>query len=552
MSNDADREQQLADLVAELTDRQQRGEVSDLDGLAGLHPELADELRQLWAAGQIAAHFARLSSAVVPTRTQGNDGQAAPPSSSALPRNFGDYELLAELGRGGMGVVYKAREKSLNRILALKMVLKGALSSEEDVARFRSEARSAAGLAHENIVPVYTVSEHDGQPFFTMKYIEGTTLAQKLAAGPLSAREAATLLCTVAEAVDHAHRQGIVHRDLKPSNVLIDEQGRPHVADFGLAKQVSGGDALTRSGAILGTPSYLAPEQATGSRGALSLATDVYGLGAILYEMLTGRPPFQAATPLDTLLLVLEQEPVAPRALNQRVDRDLELICLKCLQKPPDLRYASAGELADDLRAYLEGESISARSTELFSFIGRFFRESHHAAVLENWGLLWMWHSLATFLLCLVTNVLAWAHVESRVPYLLLWTVGLVAWAAMFWSLRRRGGPVTSIERQIAHIWAASVIGTIGVFFTEILLGLPVLTLSPVLAILGGMVFLIKGGMLSGAFYYAAAALFATAFLMAALPAVGPLLLGIVMAACFFFPGLKYERQRIRAGERRA
>jgi serine/threonine-protein kinase len=216
------------------------------------------------------------------------------------------------------------------------------------------------------------------------------------------------------------------------------------------------------------------------------------------------------------------------------------------LQKPPDLRYATAGELARDLRAYLDGEPIAARTSPLLSFLGRMFRETRHAAVLENWGLLWMWHSLATLILCVVTNVLLWSEVKNPLPYMLLWSVGLVTWAAIFWRLRRRGGPVTSVERQIAHFWAAGVAGTIGVFCTELALGLPVLTLSPILAILAGMVFLIKGGMLTGAFYYSAAALFLVSIPMAFFPQVGPLLFGLVAAACFFLPGLKYHRQRTK------
>jgi serine/threonine-protein kinase len=545
MSTETDHDHLLAELLADLTDRRLRGEPSDVDVVARDHPELRDELRQLWAMTQVVSHVALGAE----QRQAPNDAHANNVPVALLPRSFGDYELLAELGRGGMGIVYKAREKSLDRTIALKMVLRGELASPEALARFQTEARAGAALNHENIVPVYTVSEHGGQPFYTMQFVEGTTLTQKLASGPLPDRVAARYLLAVAEAVEHAHRHGILHRDLKPSNVLIDAQDRPHVADFGLAKRIgepgaSATGGITSTGAILGTPSYLAPEQAAGSRGIISPASDVYSLGAILYEMLTGRPPFQAATALDTLLLVLEQEPVPPRALNPKVDRDLEMICLKCLQKPPELRYSTAAALAADLRAYLEGEPVSVRSTRLTSFIGRVFRETHHAAVLQNWGLLWMWHSLATLILCIITNALAWAGVQNRVPYILLWTVGLTTWAGIFWSLRRRAGPVTSVERQIAHFWAAGVVGTMGVFITELVLKMPVLTLSPILAVLAGMVFLIKGGMLSGTFYFYAVALFLTAIAMAFFPQVGPLLFGLTTAACFFFPGLKYYRQK--------
>ena len=225
-----------------------------------------------------------------------------------------------------------------------------------DLARFLAEASSAARLEHPNIVPVYDVGLHEGQPYFIMRIINGQSLARRLADGPIPAREAATLLAPIARAMDHAHRNGVLHRDLKPSNILLDQDGIPHVADFGLAKRLDVDLELTSSGAIVGTPGYMAPEQVSMGRGQIGPASDVYSLGAILYQMLTGRPPFQAATALDTVFLVLEQDPLPPRLLNPRVDRDLELIALKCLQKPADLRYGSAASLASDLEAYLAGE----------------------------------------------------------------------------------------------------------------------------------------------------------------------------------------------------
>ena len=232
------------------------------------------------------------------------------------------------------------------------------------------------------------------------------------------------------------------------------------MADFGLAKRLDAGPSLTSPGAIVGTPGYMAPEQVVGEgRGRIGPASDVYSLGAILYQMLTGRPPFQAATALDTIFLVLEQEPLPPHLLNPRVDRDLELIALKCLQKPADLRYPSAAALAGDLEAYLAGEPISARSGRITAVVSRALRETHHAAVLENWGLLWIWHSVVVLLLCLLTNTLQERGVTSPGPYVLIWTVGFGTWALIFWSLRHRGGPVTFVERQVAHVWGASMIG---------------------------------------------------------------------------------------------
>lgn len=510
----------------------------NIEALCGEHPDLADELRQLLAVGQIADICRSFEQKTMVGRPYPT------PTIEALPRKLGDYELVAELGRGGMGVVYKARDSKLDRFVALKMILRGSLASDIDVERFRSEATSAAGLAHPNIVPVYNVGEHNGQAYFCMKYVEGNTLAQLIAEGPLAQRRAASYALKIARAVQHAHEHGVLHRDLKPSNILIDDGNEPLVTDFGLAKRVAGGASLTGSGAILGTPSYMAPEQADSNAGKpSSTACDIYSLGAILYEMLTGRPPFLAATPMETLLLVLSEEPVRPRLLNPQIDTDLEFICRKCLEKRPEHRYATAGQLADDLQAFLQGEPVSARSSSLIYLVSRLLRESHHAPVLENWGLLWMWHSLQLFLLCAVTSGMFALGVTSHWPYLALWSVGLVVWGSIFWQLRRRGGPVTFVERQIAHAWAAGVAASIAIFFIEVLLDLPALALSPVLAVVAGMVFLVKAGTLSGWFYGVAAVSFLVAIPMAILgPAYGPLLFGAVSAVGFFVPGLKYYR----------
>ncbi len=545
-------EELLAALIDELSEAGNAA-VGLLERQAAAHPRLAGQLRELFAAMSMADAVAEQSTIYGEAQTPQAAVWSRPteggfmPGVTPLPAAFGDYELLEELGRGGMGVVYRARQKSLGRIVAVKMLLRRELATAADLTRFRAEAEAAARLDHPNIVPIFEVGEQDGLPFYSMRFIEGTTLAKRLAAGSLSPRGAAEILAVVASAVDMAHGRGVLHRDLKPSNILIDAAGVPHVSDFGLAKRIEQDQTVTHTGAILGTPCYMSPEQAAGSRGDVGPASDVWSLGAILYQTLTGRPPFQASNQMDTLLAVLASDPPPPRSIAAGVDRDLELIALKSLQKPADLRYRSAASLAADLRAYLAGEPVLARRGGLMDVYSRLFRETHHAVVLENWGLLWMGHAVVILALCVVTDVLAWRGVESRWPYILLWAGGLAVWAPIFWALRHRTGPVTAVERQIAHVWGGSVIASSLLFWVEQFLGLPVLTLSPVLALFAGLVFFAKAGILSGVFYIQAAVLFATSLVMCLVPAYQHVIFGLVSGACFFIPGLKYERQRNRS-----
>ena len=294
-----------------------------------------------------------------------------------------NYELIKEVGRGGMGVVFKARDVRLNRIVALKMIRDKALANPDELQRFEKEAAAAAQLKHPNIVALHDFDRYNDQPFLSMEFIGGSSLAERVSLGPLNGRRAAEYLELTARAVHYAHTKGIIHRDLKPANVLLDEYDQPKVTDFGLAKQMEANSDQTRTGAVLGTPSYMSPEQAAGSKG-ISPSSDIYSLGAILYELLTGKPPFAGETPLKTLNLVCEQDPIAPRILNPSVDLDLETICLKCLEKAPGRRYESADLLANDLRRFLHGEPITARRVSILGRAIKLCRRNKGLAILSS------------------------------------------------------------------------------------------------------------------------------------------------------------------------
>lgn len=296
------------------------------------------------------------------------------PSPGTTLRYFGDYELYEEIARGGMGVVYRARQVRLNRRVALKMIRAGKFSSGTEIQRLRVEAEAAAQLDHPAIVPVFEVGEHEGLHYFTMAFVDGETLSAKLGAGPMPVRAAARLMQTVAEAVAYAHEKGVIHRDIKPGNILIDQSGQPRVSDFGLAKQVSSDNELTTTGQILGTPSYMPPEQALGKLEDVGRPSDIYSLGAVLYATLTGRPPFQAATSVETLRLVVEELPLAPRLLNPSIPRDLETICLKCLEKSISRRYESAKAVAEELERFLGGDPILAQPASRIRKLTRWYR----------------------------------------------------------------------------------------------------------------------------------------------------------------------------------
>jgi len=306
------------------------------------------------------------SNAQRPTSNTQVRGHGRPSKSALLSGELGDYELLEEVGRGGQGVVFRARQKSLNRIVALKVISLTQWASEAHLKRFRREAEAAASLADPGIVPIYEVGERDGSCYFSMQFIDGGQLDQVVKRAPMSIRQVAELTAKVARTVNYAHEHGILHRDIKPGNILLDQAGEPHLTDFGLARLVETESTITRTLDVLGTPSYMAPEQATGKNAELTSATDVYGLGAVLYQLLTNHPPFVGGSTYETIKLLLDTEPRPPRSLNPRIDRDLSAICLKCLEKDPARRYSSALAMAEDLEHWLRHEPIRAKRSGFF------------------------------------------------------------------------------------------------------------------------------------------------------------------------------------------
>jgi predicted Ser/Thr protein kinase len=375
------REQRVNVVIASYLQAADTGQAPDRAEFLARHADIAAELDAFFADRdrfrRVARPLANDAPTVAPGEPSGVSRGLTAPGDTV--RYFGDYELLEEIARGGMGVVFKARQVSLDRTVALKMILAGQLASAADVQRFHAEAKAAANLKHPNIVAIHEVGQHDGQHFFSMDYIAGKSLAELIRANPLPAERAARYVRAIAEAIHYAHQQGTLHRDIKPSNVLIDTADRPHVTDFGLAKRLRGDAGLTMTGQVLGTPSYMPPEQAAGRPEQVGAASDVYSLGAMLYELLTGRPPFRAESVFDTIMQVVNTEPVPPRLLNPKVPRELDTICVKCLEKDPRKRFAGAQELADDLGRYLTGEPIQARPPSVPFVVRHWFRQNLRA-----------------------------------------------------------------------------------------------------------------------------------------------------------------------------
>ncbi|MFO0864255.1 MAG: protein kinase [Gemmataceae bacterium] len=384
---------------------------------------------------------------------------------------LGGFQIEAEIGRGGMGVVYKAWQRELGRCVALKMILAGELASGDHLDRFRNETRALANVHHANIVSIFEAGQIEGRPYFAMQYVEGPTLSQRLKQGRPDPETAGRLIASVARAVGHLHAHGVIHRDIKPSNILVDAHGIPYVTDFGLAKILTGDSQHTASGAIVGTPCYMSPEQAAGKSKHVGPKSDVYGVGAVLYECLVGRPPFREETPLDTLVQVIEGEPQEPRSIDASIPRDLELICIRCLEKNPDARYASAEALADDLERWLAGEPIEARPATLWNRVVRWTRREP--------ALVWR---LVMLIFCAIIAQASYIVGNGATLELHLQVLGLLAvWAGVSWVCQQG---VRDPERPLVgrFVWSAFDVILFGglvwldeAFDTPLMLGFPML-----------------------------------------------------------------------------
>jgi hypothetical protein len=454
------------------------------------------------------------------------------------------YEIMGELGRGGMGVVYRARQIELKRVVALKMILAGGHAGEMALARFRREAEAIARLQHPNIVQIHEVGEHEGRPYFSLEFCGGGSLAKRIAGSPLLPSEAATVVQILARAIHVAHQKGIVHRDLKPGNVLLTEDGTPKVTDFGLAKQLDE-VGQTASGAVMGTPSYMAPEQAAG-RKDVGTAADVYALGAILYECLTGRPPFRAATPLDTVMQVINDDPVPPRQLNAGVPKDLEAVCLKCLHKIPPRRYGTAEALAADLARFLEGEPISIQQSGLLDRLAGALDRVQLQAQFAAYGSLLLWLALAMFLPEVLVNV----AIVLDGPFYLV-ALGQFGRLAAFlvlvgyfrgWQWAPRG----AVERQLWFVWGGYMLACLAFATSSRLVigwgNMVELKFYQGLAALAALAFFSLAGNFWGYCAVIGLGFLALAYLMAANLLWAPIEFGAAWAIVLVFLGLRLRR----------
>ena len=437
-------------LLSELEFRFQGEQTVETGSYLQRYPQRTDQIRQ------VIDQFRKDRSLRAPQRVEEAEGRfdsiSGLTADELIGQEYGNYQLLREVARGGMGIVFEAQDNKLQRIVALKMILDRNLASKEAVQRFYAEAETAARLNHPGIVPVYDVGSHGGQHYYAMGFVEGPTLSEELRRRRFSMEEAARLLLEVAEAVAYAHEHGVVHRDLKPGNILLTSEGQAQITDFGLAKRTDQPSHLTIDGQVLGTPGYMAPEQAAGDVAQLGAPVDIYALGAILYHLITGHPPFRTA--LDALVCILEQDPVPPRSMNRQVPRDLNVICMKCLSKNPSDRYSTVQDLASDLRSFLDGELIQARPASIRRRMQRWARHRPRLTCVLVTMLAFYLHHLISYAMG-NTGSQGLFHWQASVTILL---VCCYAW--VYQVLLMRPGA----RRIVLYAWAASDILVFSLF----------------------------------------------------------------------------------------
>jgi serine/threonine-protein kinase len=526
-------ERPLDEVVLEYLKAADAGRAPDPQEVIARHPGLADELRAFFADQERLAPWLG----------------SEPGAAAGRPAAPEGYEILGELGRGGQCVVYKARQQNPDRVVALKMILAGAYAGSEERARLRREANAIAQLRHPNIVQVFEARDHQGQPFFSLEYVEGGTLAERLNGLPQSPGWAAEVILCLARAMQaaHEHEAGVVHRDLKPANVLLTRDGTPKVADFGFAKRLDGVTAETLPGHVPGTPLYMAPEQLAGRADA---RTDVHALGVILYEMLTGRPPFQGPTLADTLALIQDQPAVPPGRLQPTVPAALERVCLKCLHKQPARRYASAGELAEDLERYLQGQSPRfARPLTVREWVVDLFSQSSYVEQFAEMAWVSLWLAAVVPPVQLGVYLCLWV----RAPEPLTWAV-LFSWYVVLFGLLYRIDSVrlvawVPIQRLTRVAWVGHFFG-----YAAVCLGyrlsvpdndyVRAVRLSyPAVAVLTGMILMVQGSGYWSRYYLFAAPWFVLAFLAAWFPDGAPLVVGLYAGVCGLAIGLLLRRE---------
>jgi serine/threonine protein kinase len=574
----------LFDLIfSEILLREERGEDPGLQEYLDRFPLHQSRLRRQFALHR-AMDWGSLLGAPRPlppepnpnARTLSHDAPTAP-VTLCRPTVPG-YVILEELGRGGMGVVYKAWHESLKRPVALKMILIGDQASEEHRARFRIEAEAVARLQHPGIVQIYDIGEHQGRPYLAFEYMGGGSLDLRLAGKPLPSREAAALVEALARAMHFAHQRDVIHRDLKPANVLLpepeplrDEDNRPpsmigignerwamavKITDFGLAKQLDADSGRTQCGDVIGTPSYMAPEQASARNDAVGPHTDVWALGAILYESLTGRPPFCGETPQATVNQVVEQDPVPPRLMNPRVDRDVEVICLKCLEKSSGDRYHTSEELAEDLARYRRGEPIQARSMNLLDRLVRAVGRSQDDAEFYTWGPMLLWFGVTLFFCqSTVAALVAFVPMDDAFGWILgVRGVQFLMMAGIFyWHRAPAVLPRSAAERQLWAIWLGYLAATAIIVLSNYQLArngvvADDLAFYPLWSTLSGLAFFVMGSSYWGRLYVVGGGFFVLALLMPFQLAWAPLEFGIVWAASLIGISfhLRHLQQRAR------